>query len=195
MKISPIPLASALALALAVQAQAQTAPANAGLSAVGRAPRLCAFTAPVATDGRLENFQTLQGAVLRVQELTDSQSLTTRAAAAEVSLEATCNFPHRLRLESENNGLWREGAASGQVGFAVAVPYRASVSWGELDRRLEADASGRRPQALVAPVAAPTAGELTLHLEIEPGATNTTTNAPLLAGIYSDVIRLTVEPQ
>jgi hypothetical protein len=39
------------------------------------------------------------------------------------------------------------------------------------------------------------AGQILLRLEIQPGASNLASNSPLVAGTYSDTLRVTVEPQ
>lgn len=186
-----------LALATAPSAGAETLE-HAPFEVVGEAPQVCTLGVPVLAGGQSLNFRGLNGSLLMVDTLTDPTSLTTRAARVTVDFDAICNYPHRLVLESENNGLWRAAAFSGLApqGFADGVPYTATLNWGEVvNRRLEADATSRDRQDLSVDVDQPTAGGLAIELSIEPGASNLRRGSPLLAGTYQDTLRITVEPQ
>ena len=152
---------------------------------------------PTIAQGGLLNVRGINGTTLQIDELTDPATLATRAAVADVSFDAVCNYPHRIVLESQNNGLWRSAAGSNTVpnGFADGVPYSATLTWGETNRRFEADASSRRQSNVSITVDQATAGAILIHLEIQPGASNIRSNAPLVAGAYQDTLRVTVEPQ
>jgi hypothetical protein len=108
-----------------------------------------------------------------------------------------CNYPHRLRLESQNNGLWPtlQRTQPPAPGFGSAVPYRATVMWGVVNGVLNADAQARRVNDQQFNIDLPTAGEIDLKLNIAPGASNARDNAPLLAGDYADTMRIFVEPR
>jgi hypothetical protein len=114
-----------------------------------------------------------------------------------LSLEAVCNVPHRLRIEAQNNGLFRTSNTATQTpsGFASAIPYTASVNWGPQVAVLNADAQVRRAHEEKTAVVNPTAGQVLLRVDIQPGASNVQSNAPVLAGNYGDVLRVTLEPQ
>ena len=145
----------------------------------------------------LINFRTLNGGSLEVDQLTDPTTLSTRGASVELSFPAVCNFAHQIVLESQNNGLWRSelGMTPAPTGFSDAVPYTATLIWGPVTSTFEADASSRQIRDRTQSVDRPVAGQILLRLRIQPGATNLQTNAPLVAGVYRDTLRLTVEPQ
>lgn len=191
--------ASTLALLLSGQAaRAQTGDDDTRDMVVrGRVPQICALATPTLAGGALNNFRTLNGSSLEVDQLTDPVTLSTRAASARISFAAICNFAHQIVLESRNNGLWRSelGLTPAPTGFSDAVPYTATLEWGPINTSLQADASDRRIRDRTQPVDQPVAGDIVLRLDIQPGATNLQTNAPLVSGVYRDTLRLTVEPQ
>jgi hypothetical protein len=80
-------------------------------------------------------------------------------------------------------------------GFATALPYQASIQWGPTNGRLQADAKVRRLVEERITVDVPTAGEFKLFLELDAGASNTQVNAPVLAGVYGDTLRIFLEPR
>lgn len=186
---------TAAALA-APQAIAQTRVASRTVPVTGNAPNVCAMQTPRLAAGKQINFRGLNGSTLQIDTLVDPATLATRAASVDVLFDAVCNFPHLLRVEAQYNGLSRNSeltAAPG--GFASAIPYTATVNWGPQTTTLNADAQIRRVHEQVLTVAEPTAGELKLRLEIQPGASNVQSNAPVLAGNYADTLRVTLEPQ
>ena len=191
--------ATALALLLIGQAaRAQTSGDDTRDMVVrGRVPQVCALASPTLASGSLNNFRTLTGSSLEVDQLTDPVTLSTRAASARISFAAICNFAHQIVLESRNNGLWRSelGLTPAPTGFSDAVPYTATLEWGPINTSLDADASDRRIRDRTQAVDQPVAGDIVLRLDIQPGATNLQTNAPLVSGVYRDTLRLTVEPQ
>jgi hypothetical protein len=191
--------ASALVLLLVGQtARAQTDGDNVRDMLVrGRVPQVCTLASPTLAGGALNNFRTLNGSSLEVDQLTDPVTLSTRAASAQVSFAAVCNFAHQIVLESRNNGLWRSelGLTPAPTGFSDAVPYTATLIWGPVNTSLQADASARQIRDRAQAVDRPVAGDIVLRLDIQPGATNLQTNAPLVSGVYRDTLRLTVEPQ
>jgi hypothetical protein len=197
--VTALTAASALALLLMGQAaRAQTNGDNTRDMLVrGRVPQVCTIASPTLAGGAVNNFRTLTGSSLEVDQLTDPVTLSTRAASVEVSFAAVCNFAHQVVLESRNNGLWRSelGLTPAPAGFSDAVPYTATLVWGPINTSLDADASARRIRDRTQAVDQPVAGDIVLRLDIQPGATNLRTNAPLVSGAYRDTLRLTVEPQ
>lgn len=191
--------ATAVALLLIGQAaRAQTSGDNTRDMVVrGHVPQVCALATPTLAGGTLNNFRTLNGSSLEVDQLTDPVTLSTRAASARISFAAICNFAHQIVLESRNNGLWRSelGLTPAPTGFSDAVAYTATLEWGPINTSLQADASDRRIRDRTQAVDQPVAGDIVLRLDIQPGATNLQTNAPLVSGVYRDTLRLTVEPQ
>ena len=110
--------------------------------------------------------------------------------------DAVCNFPHQLRVEASNNGLFRTATATAAPqGFASAIPYQARFNWGQQTLLLNADAQIRRFNEQSIRVTDPTAGNLSMRFEIQPGASNVQSNAPVIAGNYAETLRITLEPQ
>ncbi len=186
-------LGAALPTALA----AEVAPVTRSVPVIASAPAVCAMREPVVAAGGQINFRGINGNTLQIDHLVDPATLAAAAASVDVTFDAVCNYPHRIRVEAQNNGLWRtsERPAAPPPGFAYAVPYRATIDWGLEHGRLEADAKMRRIAERSIAVDQPTSGEIRLRLEIEAGASNVQAHAPLLAGSYGDTLRITLEPQ
>jgi hypothetical protein len=187
----------AAALAFPAAAQAQSNSVTSAFTVNASVPGACAVGAPLLSAGRQVNFRGLNGTTLQIDTMVDPTTLSTNAASVEVRFEAVCTFPHRLKVETQNNGLWptSERSPVPPEGFGNAVPYRADVTWADRTLRLNADAGVRRiaDNSLFVPGAG--LGDILLRLEIDSGATNERANAPLLVGVYGDTIRITLEPQ
>lgn len=195
MRARPALILAGLLLPAAAHAQGTNATSNFTVNAT--VPGTCAVGAPLLAAGRQVNFRGLNGTTLQIDELVDRTTLSTNAASVEVRFEAICTFPHRLKLETQNNGLWQTSERSGVAppeGFGTAVPYRADVSWADENLRLNADAGVRRIADNSVFVPGAGLGQILLRLEIDAGATNERANAPLLAGTYGDTLRITLEP-
>jgi hypothetical protein len=163
----------------------------------GSAPEICVLGQPALFVGSVVNVRNLSGANFQIEQLVDQTTLSTRSASAKVTFEAICTFPHRVVLQSAANGLWRNqtpGVAR-PGGFADAVPYSAVLNWGSASGALSADATSRGMKQQITPIADATVGTLTIDFAIIAGATNLAGNAPLLAGVYSDTLTVTLEPQ
>ena len=182
----------ALTIGLAAPAMAQQVQ---DVTLLGSADRLCALSAPELGVGPLENFSVPSGSVYSVEQLADPTTLTTRAARMTLSMDAMCNGVHRLIISSENSGLWRRGAPTSSSGFGTGVPYRLNLAWADENPSLTADASIRQAREWLILVGRPNAGTIELEFEIDAGATNAGTGAPMVAGSYADVLTLTVESQ
>ncbi|HYJ83299.1 MAG TPA: hypothetical protein VEW26_10720 [Allosphingosinicella sp.] len=185
------------AAALPTGLAAQVAPVTRSVPVFASAPAVCAIREPAAAAGGQINFRGINGNTLQIDHLVDPATLATAAASVDITFDAVCNYPHRIRVEAQNNGLWRtsERPPAPPPGFAYAVPYRATIDWGLEHGRLEADAKVRRSAERSITVDHPTSGEIKLRLEIEAGASNVQSHAPLLAGSYADTLRITLEPQ
>jgi hypothetical protein len=186
-----------LLLGMPAAAAAQVAPVTRSVPVTASAPAVCAIQEPTVRAGGQVNFRGVNGNTLQIDHMVDPRTLAAAAASVNVTFDAVCNYPHRLIVEAQNNGLWQtsERPPSPPPGFAYAVPYRATIDWGLEHGRLEADAKVRRIADRSILVDHPTAGEITLRVEIKAGASNTQANAPLLAGSYGDTLRITLEPQ
>ncbi|MFL6845711.1 MAG: hypothetical protein ACJ8ER_12610 [Allosphingosinicella sp.] len=189
-------LLGAASLPAAAAAQV-VAPVTRSVPVIASTPAVCAIREPNVAAGGQINFRGLNGNLLQIDHLVDPATLAVAAASVDVTFEAVCNYPHRIRVEAQNNGLWRssERPPAPPPGFAYAVPYRATIDWGLEHGRLEADAKVRRIAERSITVDHPTSGEINLRLEIEAGASNVQGHAPLLAGSYGDTLRITLEPQ
>jgi hypothetical protein len=185
-----------LAMAASGPAMAQAQSVSRSAPVIGNAPNVCVLQQPRLAQGAQNNFRGLNGNTLQIDTLVDPATLAARAASAELRFDAVCNFPHRLRIEAQNNGLWRtEGLALPPQGFAFAIPYQASLRWGTGTALLNADAQIRRIHEEQIILNQPTAGEVQLRVDIAPGASNVQNNAPVIAGNYGDLLRVTLEPQ
>jgi hypothetical protein len=199
MRARPILFGLALGLTApaAMPAAAQTPINVRTMPVTGNVPQVCTMQRGQIRPGGLVNINGLDGDTLRILQLTDPQTLATKSARVTVAFDAVCNFPHRVRIESQNNGLWPIDArvASPTQGFASALPYRASVAWGPAGGTLYADATVRQLHEQRIDVNQATAGNLELQIELQQGASNVEVNAPVLAGAYGDTLRIFLEPR
>jgi hypothetical protein len=191
-----IAIGGALALGCGALAEAGTS-APLPFSVSGSAPQICAVGNPQLAAGALINFDSLNGTTLQISQLADPATLATNAAQATVTFQAVCNYPHRIVLESQNNGLYRGGAggAPPPPGFADGVPYTAQLTWGAVTSTFFVPATSRATSQDVVAVPNPTAGDIQIQLSVQAGASNLSANSPLIAGVYTDTLRVTVEPQ
>ena len=188
----------AASLLILVASASPALAADGTIAIEGVVARRCAFdtAAPQLVPQAPNNVRALAGNNLQIDTLVDPATLAVRAANADLSFAAMCNVPHIVRIEAQNNGLFRAGAATiAPSGFANAVPYRARFTWGDQTRTLFADANTRRPREEIIDRPQPTGGALLLELDIQPGASNLTSNAPLVAGNYGETFRVTLEPR
>lgn len=176
---------------------AQTRVATAVMPVVGSAPQVCTLQPPRLSPGAQVNFRGLSGETLQIDQMVDSATLATNAGSAQVQFDAVCTFPHQLRVESQNNGLWRtsETATRPAPGFTYAIPYRAELSWAGSNTALDADALARRVSEQRLAIDEPSAGTVQLRIVIQQGASNVRANAPVVAGYYGDTLRLVLEPR
>lgn len=190
-------LATVLLGLVATAASAQQGIAAAGADVNGNIPRFCALGEPtIDQSGPRQNIRTVNSSVVAVDSLADPATLTTQAANISLNLPTVCNTAHRITLASDNNGLWREPAVGPEpAGFSGSVPYVLQMNWAGQRTELNAEAQSRSIIEQIAIVDRPTVGDLGLTFSITAGATGQMTNAPLLAGIYRDTVRLTVEAQ
>jgi hypothetical protein len=189
--------AAAWAALAAPGALAQAATAVQSLPVTGQTPQVCTLQQGDLRTGELINFRGADGDTLRVLQLIDPRTLAAQSARASVFLSAVCNFPHRIRIESQDNGLWPiEGPVSpDKADFATALPYQVSFEWADHSGSLQADAKVRRAREARADIDAPAAGDLRIDIALDAGASNTQLGAPVLAGNYADTLRIFLEPR
>lgn len=181
----------------AVPAFAQSTQSSTPMTVQGNTPEVCTLGRGQIGTGNLVNVIGLDGDTLQIQQLTDQTTLAVRSTSATIDFAAVCNFPHEVRLESENNGLWPTDAriSSPPEGFAYAIPYEATLTWDNTNGRLDADAKVRNTVEQRVPVDEPAAGNLEVQISIPEGASNVEVNAPVLAGDYTDTLRIYLEPR
>ncbi|HET9630054.1 MAG TPA: hypothetical protein VFP14_11285 [Novosphingobium sp.] len=189
-------MAAVAGLAMGSAALAESNTASRTMAVSGSTPEICALQPGAVQTGSLVNMTGLDGDTLRVAQFADPTTLAVRAANATLSISAVCNFPHKVRVQSENNGMWPGDGrqALDAHGFTSAVPYQARVTWNGASNTLETDARVRHQVEDELSVNMPAAGSVELHVEIAPGASNSQANAPLLAGTYTDTLRIFLEP-
>ena len=186
---------AALVVSMACVAAPVWAQDQATVAVVGDANQMCTLGQPSQGSGAVSNFDTPSGTVFSITRLADPDTLTTRAANITLTMDAMCNTIHRVVLASDNNGLWRSGIGATPSGFGSAVPYTANLVWADQQYPLTAEAGDRQSVEEEMLVGRPNTGDLLIEFEINAGATNAGVGAPLLAGEYSDVLRITVESQ
>lgn len=188
-------LLAAATLAFPASAQSLVAPKD--MPVTGNVPLICAMQTGQIQPGSANNVVGLDGDTLRIAQFVNPDTLSVKAASATVRFEAVCNFAHAVRIESANNGLWPTDARITQApaGFAFAVPYSASLAWGPANGQFVTDGKSRRLVQQIVNVDTPVAGELSLKFDIAEGASNVETSAPVVAGIYSDTVRIFLEPR
>lgn len=193
------PVAVLIVLAFGLVANSASAQSGGGgtVGVDAQVPQTCAMQQGKIAPGSINNIAGLDGDTLRIIQFTDPATLQVRAASVTISFDAVCNFPHSVRIESQNNGLWPvDQRVSGRpAGFAFAVPYTARVTWGPVNALFDATAKVRSPSQQVLAVNEPVAGEFNVRLQIDEGASNVETRAPLLAGSYVDTVRIFLEPR
>jgi len=185
------------AATLAFPASAQSLEATQDMPVTGSVPLICAMQSGEIQPGTANNVVGLDGDTLRIAQFVNPDTLSVKAASATVRFEAVCNFAHAVRIESVNNGLWPTDARITQApaGFAFAVPYSASLAWGPANGQFVTDGKSRQLVQQIVNVDTPVAGELSLKLDIAEGASNVETSAPVVAGYYSDTVRIFLEPR
>jgi hypothetical protein len=182
---------------IAAPAAAQSLTTVTTMPVTGSVPQVCAMQQGSIQSGSLVNVAGLDGDTLRIIQFVDPSTLSVKAASATISFDAVCNFPHAVRVESSNNGLWPVDGRITQApgGFAYAVPYTAQVTWGIANAQFSADGKTRRIAQQTIAVDAPAAGQLNLRIEIAEGASNVENRAPVIAGTYVDTVRIFLEPR
>jgi hypothetical protein len=186
---------AALVASMACIAAPAWAQDQATVTLTGEADQMCTVGQPTQSTGALTNFDTPSGSVFGITRLADPETLSTRAATITLSMDAMCNTIHRVVIASDNNGLWRQGVTTAPAGFGSAVPYTANLVWADQQYPLTAEAASRQSVEEEMLIGRPNTGEMLIEFEINTGATNAGLGAPLLAGEYSDVLRVTVESQ
>jgi hypothetical protein len=187
-------LFSSLALiAMAGSSRAQIAPAI--VRAVGSANELCALAAPQVNVGGASNVGSVAGSTVSIADLSDDQTLSTKATDFDVRFAALCNFDHRVTVSSDRGGLWLQGGSAPPTGFADAVPYQVAFTWADGSQALQADAASEGEVDAALDVNRPAFGDIVLHVHVDQGATNAGSGAPLVAGTYEDILRVTLGAQ
>src|SRR5687768_252689 len=96
-----------IAVLLPTAAAAQVAPVARSMPVSASAPAVCAIQEASLAGGGQINFRGLSGNSLHIDHLVDPVTLGAAAASANVKFDAVCNYPHRIKIEAQNNGLWQ----------------------------------------------------------------------------------------
>lgn len=100
-----------------------------------------------------------------------------------------CNAPSNLQLTSQSGGV--KTATTAVTGFAAKIDYTASATWHSVTATINTASAGPTGpySGTAAPVATAFSGSLSVSI------TPTANALPLLAGSYSDTLRVTLVPQ
>jgi hypothetical protein len=180
-------------IAVAGPSRAQAVPAI--VRVIGSADELCALAAPQVNVGGANNIGSVAGSTVSIADLSDDQTLSTKATDFDVRFAAMCNFDHKVTVSSDHGGLWLQGGATPPAGFADAVPYQAAFTWADGNQILQANATSESEIAAALDVNRPAFGDITIHVHVDQGATNAGSGAPLVAGTYEDILRVTLGAQ
>jgi len=187
---------SSLALiAMAAFCAAQATPEQAIVRAIGSVDQLCTLAAPQVNLGGADNIGSVAGSTVNIADLSDDQTLSSRATDFDVTFAAMCNFDHRVTVSSDRGGLWHQGGTTVPTGFADAVPYQAAFTWAGGSNVLNANAASESEVDEPLDINRPAFGDIVIHVHVDQGATNAGAGAPLVAGTYEDILRVTVGAQ
>jgi hypothetical protein len=156
----------------------------------GIAPPVCNFSPPIAGDA---SNMTLSAAsstenLIAINQLNDPATSQLRPASIMLTMKGICNHAHSFNVATLRGGLLTENSATG---FANRVDYSTSVFWGSAVSVLETSGAGGQTTP-----DSPTNGAVsgTMQVQITIGQAGAG-NLPLLAGVYSDRIKITFRPQ
>jgi len=194
-KVRVAVLAASVSLFAGAMAFAQATPQVSDITVTGSVDQMCILGDPAVNVGGATNVGSVTGPTIAIANLSDEQDLTTKSTDFDVTLSGMCNTSHTITISSDRGGLWRQPAGLTRAGFANGVPYRATVDWASLVLTLSAPASGEGEIDQSLDVSTPNVGDLTMHFHIDQNASNAGAGAPLVAGSYRDVIRLTIGAQ
>jgi hypothetical protein len=170
-------------------------PQKATITATGTAPQICTLGAPQVNVGASQNVQSVSGSTVMLADLSDDNNFSTKATDFNVTFAAMCNFNHKVTVSSDYNGLWLVGGVGSHPGFADAVPYDASFSWGGQSAVLTATAASESEVDAPLAINQPAAGNIVIHFQVDQGATNAGNGVPLVAGTYQDILFVTLGAQ
>lgn len=180
-------------VAMAGPLRAQVTPAV--VRAIGSVDELCTLAAPQVNIGGASNIGSVAGSTVNIADLSDDQTLSTKATDFDVRFAAMCNFDHRVTVSSDRGGLWLQGSTARPAGFADAVPYQAAFTWADGNQTLQANAASEGEIDSAFDVNHPAFGDIVIHVHVDQGATNAGSGAPLVAGTYEDILRVTLGAQ
>ena len=180
-------------IAMVGSSRAQVTPAV--VRAIGSADELCTLAAPQVNVGGANNIGSVAGSTVNIADLSDDQTLSTKATDFDVRFAAMCNFDHRIAISSDRGGLWLQGGTTRPAGFADAVPYQAAFTWADGNQTLQANAASESEIDAAFDVNRPAFGDIVIHVHVDQGATNAGSGAPLVAGTYEDILRVTLGAQ
>jgi hypothetical protein len=175
----------ALLAAIATPALAERSRDSREVEIAGEAKPACVIKGPALARGTNVTFAASGTAAgeIRISQLVDPSTAQAREASVALSLPIICNSAHRFVLKSGNQGLVREGAGAPGGQFRERLPYEVSARWQGQSLQGSTDSGGD----FVIDNAGGAAGDLSLDITVQPGG------APLVSGVYSDIITLELQ--
>jgi hypothetical protein len=156
----------------------------------GSAPPVCLFSEPHTTQASNMAIGVASStrSTLNISRLADSATAQLLSASITVVSKGTCNHAHTFTIATKNGGLNTPTSAGG---FANHVDYTATVSWGSSNSQLQTTALEGQKTPNSIPIGA-YAGDMQLQISINQDGAR---NLPLVAGVYTDDLTITFQPQ
>jgi hypothetical protein len=156
----------------------------------GIAPAVCNFSPPIVSQA---SNMTLGAAsstenLIAISQLNDPATSQLVPASIMLTMKGICNHAHSFSVATLKGGLLTGNSAAG---FANRVDYATSVFWGSAVSVLETSGAGGQTTPDSATSGA-VSGTMQVQITISQAGAG---NLPLLAGVYSDRIKITFRPQ
>jgi hypothetical protein len=164
--------------------------AQAEFGVQGSAPPVCLFSEPHTTQASNMAIGVASStrSTLNINRLADSSTAQLLPASITVVSNGTCNHAHTFTIATKNGGL---NTATSAGGFANHVDYTAIVSWGLSNSQLQTTGLEGQKTPNSIPIGA-YAGDMQLQILINQDGSR---NLPLVAGVYTDDLTITFQPQ
>lgn len=162
----------------------------------GDVPPMCKVaSAPTRTDStnmRLGQAD-LSEATIIIDELIDPQTAQLKASSINLRFDVTCNGPHQVEIRSRDGALKPQNLPEILTErFNPQVNYIATLTWNNDTLAITADGNAASTQA-GSTTAFAVAG--TAELEVRVDASINDMTRPVVEGVYSDTLVITVSPQ
>lgn len=187
-------MALGLALAVAVPAGVWAQSATQNVSLTASVPKFCKYDSVSSFTGTINIGSTSYNTSSSTVEISAGANATgiMQDWAFTFNAQATCNFASTIQLTSLGGGLRPSPVPPISAGtFLDKLDYTANGRWSSsAAAALTTVGAAGSVSSSLRPVGAASSGNVT----VDVGAVVNTT-APLLAGTYSDTLRITISPQ